>query len=853
MDAKAEELDIIGTSFSTPTLVGEATPPLVEDVSKHENVLDEVHASVETRSGKRRRTVVESTDSGKRQKMEDKKTATIAINVRRTELEAARRYWLYKHRDIFQPLLPPTSPYFDSLCQELKGEGKNASYIPFRPLMTQPSLIVGGEMKKYQLEGLSFLVYMHSNGMNCILGDEMGLGKTLQTLSLFAYIKEQFQGPVSPDPHLVICPLSVLASWQTEAARWLPSFNVLRFHGTQAERERLKNGVRNEEINFDICLTTYEAFVAEDSWFKTRRWTYCVLDEGHRIKNSETNLSNKARGLGSLFKLLLTGTPVQNNLIELWGLLNWLYPNVFTSPTERLFRDSFDLARGSYSVPFLKHTQALLGVIMLRRTKDVIEINIPPRDELTVFIPMTEAQRFWTYRMLTRMDTLELKEIFVTDLEHGPMVEGRREIMSHITTQMKRTATAEASRWKKLMNLLIQLRKVCDHPYLLEDASPSPYVIGEHIVASSSKLVVIDKILSDVLPKGERVLIFSQWTRMLDVLEDFMELRSIPYGRLDGSTNRPRRTLSIKLFQQDKSPFQVFLISTKAGGLGINLTRASTVIMCDSDWNPQNDLQAIARAHRIGQTKTVKVFRLICQGSVEDQMLDRLRRKLFLSLKVMSSSSSTQDEESAQLKTAELMDILRKGSSAIAEGGMDLGRFLVAPIDEILHESRQRENARNVQIKRVSNSIAADSSADTANSESGCKQDISSNDAEEERQLLSGVAQVQSRLFEGRVIQRTQNNRDIADEWQDLQKRARADRLVEVDGIMVVAAQIADGAVSTTTSSSLPQKRSRPKFESEDWCIYCRDGGEVVVCNLCPRGSPFPSMLYFEVHQRGAY
>lgn len=209
--------------------------------------------------------------------------------------------------------------------------------------------------------------------------------------------------------------------------------------------------------------------------------------------------------------------------------------------------------------------------------------------------------------MLTRMDTLELKEIFVTDLEHGPMVEGRREIMSHITTQMKRTATAEASRWKKLMNLLIQLRKVCDHPYLLEDASPSPYVIGEHIVASSSKLVVIDKILSDVLPKGERVLIFSQWTRMLDVLEDFMELRSIPYGRLDGSTNRPRRTLSIKLFQQDKSPFQVFLISTKAGGLGINLTRASTVIMCDSDWNPQNDLQAIARAHRIGQTKTVKV------------------------------------------------------------------------------------------------------------------------------------------------------------------------------------------------------------------------------------------------------
>jgi len=251
-------------------------------------------------------------------------------------------------------------------------------------------------------------------------------------------------------------------------------------------------------------------------------------------------------------------------------------------------------------------------------------------------------------------------------------------------------------------------------------------------------------------------------------------------------------------------------------------------------------------------------------------MLDRLRRKLFLSLKVMSASSSAQDEENAQLKTAELMDILRKGSSAIAEGGMDLGRFLVAPIDEILHESRQRENARNVQVKRVTSSVAADFSADTANSESSCKQDILSHDAEEEeRQLLSGVAQVQSRLFEGQVIQRAQNNRDIANEWQDLQKRARVDRLVEVDGIMVVAAQMGDGAVvsysffgmsthlivypQSTTTSSLPQKRSQPKYESEDWCIYCRDGGEVVVCSLCPRGSLLPSMLYFKIYQRGAY
>ncbi|KAG6336253.1 hypothetical protein ID866_2830 [Astraeus odoratus] len=722
MDIDIDELDIIGATSSTSnmTLVEKTIlSPLVDTV-------ENIHFSAETLSGKRRRTAAEPNDIRKRQKMADKKSATIVINVRRTQLEAARRRWLYKHRDLFQPLLPSTS-YFQSLCKEFEGWREKVSYVPFRALDVQPQLIQG-RLSCRAAPGTVIL------GMNCVLGD----------------------------------------------------------------------------------------------------------DEGHKIKNSETNLSSKIRGLGSLFRLILTGTPVQNNLVELWGLLNWLYSNIFTPATERLFREAFNLERGSYSVSFLKSTQALLNVIMLRRTKDVIEVNIPPRDELTVFIPLTEAQRFWTYRLLTRMDTLELKEIFTSDLGSGPLDEGRREVMSNITAQMNRTSTGEANRWRKLMNLLLQLRKVCDHPYMLKDSTPSPYVIGEHIVASSSKLVVIDKILSNVLPKGERVLIFSQWTGMLDILEDFMELRAIPYGRLDGSTNRPRRTLDIKLFQQEKSPFQVFLISTKAGGLGINLTRASTVIMCDSDWNPQNDLQAIARAHRIGQTKIVKVFRLICQGSVEDQMLDRLRRKLFLSLKVMStaSSSTTQDEENAQLKLAELVDILRKGSSAIAEGSMDLERFLAASIDDILNESRQREGARNVRIKKeldvkpTTVLVGLDPDVKPTESEMVRKENVLLHDAEEEeRRLLSGVAQVHSRLFEGRVVEQNKSNRQIAEEWKEVQKRARVDRLVKVDGISVVATHVGDRA----TPVNLPQKRYRPKYDSEDWCIYCRDGGEVVVCSLCPR------------------
>lgn len=172
----------------------------------------------------------------------------------------------------------------------------------------------------------------------------------------------------------------------------------------------------------------------------------------------------------------------------------------------------------------------------------------------------------------------------------------------------------------------------CDHPYLLPNSEPDgDLTIDEHLVAASAKLVALDKLLADVIPKGERVLVFSGYTRMLDILEDFCALRSYKYARLDGSTSRPRRALDIRLFQQADSPYELYLISTRAGGLGINLTAATTVVLFDQDWNPQVDIQAIARAHRIGQTKTVKVYRLVTQGSVEEQAMTRLRKKLYLS------------------------------------------------------------------------------------------------------------------------------------------------------------------------------------------------------------------------------
>ncbi|KAG6849128.1 hypothetical protein H0H93_011075 [Arthromyces matolae] len=816
--------------------------------------------------------IVASKTVVKRAKLDDKKAQTEISSKKRDARDEARKKWLYCHRDVVEPMLPANSTFYDNLQKELEHRyhKDTISFKPMHGFDTQPKLIRAGQMKDYQLEGLSFLVAMYKNGMSCILGDEMGLGKTLQTLSLFAYIKENEPG--MNDPHLVICPLSVLSSWETEAARWVPSLRVIRFHGIGNERERLKHSLRGDR-NFDIMLTTYETFVAEDQWFKSGRWTYCVLDEGHKIKNSDTLISHKVQGLGCLYRLR---TPVQNNLGELWGLLHWLLPTVFTQATQSRFIESFDIQHGTYSLPFLNGAKKLVSTIMLRRTKAVVAgDDVPPREELTVFIPLTELQRFWTYRLLTKLSSVDLQKIFAErgepinlgneSIEEG----GKTEILAQVQNQMDNRPFEGASmspftmiypididlnaaEYKQMMNLLIQLRQVCDHPYLLRDAEPEPYRIEESIVSASSKVMAIDKLLAELLPTGERVLIFSQWTGMLDILEDFMVLRRIPFARLDGSTRRPRRSLDIKLFQQEKSrkncpsfltfmlahrdgylAYKVFLISTKAGGLGINLTKASTVIMCDSDWNPQNDLQAIARAHRIGQTKVVKVYRLICQGSVEDQMLDRIRRKLFLSVKIMGSDNTTSTDNTS-LGSRDLMDILRKGSSALsdADSKMPLEQFINARMADVLEHSKSLDQKRDAKIK---------SDLKVAAAEEGDEKLVLDAE-EEERRLLSGIAQVQSRLFEGQVVGKQQSNAEIADEWRNLGKRAREDRTVRIGGMTFISTPIIE---TIAPPAAKVVKKVKKKFESEEWCNHCRDGGEVILCPRCPRGE----LLFFLANQ----
>lgn len=366
----------------------------------------------------------------------------------------------------------------------------------------------------------------------------MGLGKTLQTLSLVQYLKESRKKSGLKDelrPCLVVCPLSVLSSWMAESRRWTPDLKVLRFHGPARERLRLKkiatgeedmygNETKNarrkrnnrrvaigkpditldsdfddlaDEQGVDLVVTTYEGFQAEQVWFQRAFvWSYVVLDEGHKIKNDLSLISKSLQGLGAEYRLILTGTPLQNNLVELWALLRWLYPEVFTEKTAELFKKSFNLTRGEVSTKVMDDARNLLELIMLRRMKNSpgVDLNLPPKTEVLLFVPLTPMQRFWYTRLLTRADHGLLEELFegaqakeaaaleledqtkkdwlekdMTDLEalengHGGTDSAEWEESKAIMRQAIEQELQDESKksaWKKLMNLLMQLRKVC--------------------------------------------------------------------------------------------------------------------------------------------------------------------------------------------------------------------------------------------------------------------------------------------------------------------------------------------------------------------------------------------------------
>ncbi|NXE48262.1 SMCA1 protein, partial [Casuarius casuarius] len=402
-----------------------------------------------------------------------------------------------------------------------------------------------------------------------------GLGKTLQTIALLGYLKHYRN---IPGPHMVLVPKSTLHNWMNEFKRWVPSLRAVCLIGDKDARVSAllsKDIIRYlSEMKWDVCVTSYEMVIKEKSVFKKFNWRYLVIDEAHRIKNEKSKLSEIVREFKTTNRLLLTGTPLQNNLHELWALLNFLLPDVFNSA---------DVLK-----PFL-----------LRRIKAEVEKSLPPKKEVKIYLGLSKMQREWYTRIL-------MKDIDILNSA------GKMDKM-------------------RLLNILMQLRKCCNHPYLFDGAEPGPpYTTDTHLITNSGKMLVLDKLLAKLREQGSRVLLFSQMTRLLDILEDYCMWRGYEYCRLDGQTPHEEREEAIDTFNAPNSSKFIFMLSTRAGGLGINLATADVVILYDSDWNPQVDLQAMDRAHRIGQKKPVRVFRLITDNTVEERIVERAEIKLRL-------------------------------------------------------------------------------------------------------------------------------------------------------------------------------------------------------------------------------
>ena len=524
----------------------------------------------------------------------------------------------------------------------------------------QPSNLENGELKEYQLEGLNWLLKLHSMNINGILADEMGLGKTIQTIALLGFLHLKNENLT----HLIIVPKVTIKNWEREIKKWLPKIKLLFFYGDKDERKILSEHTIKES-HYNIILTTFECSMKEKTALASLNYEYLIIDEAHRLKNDQAKFSMVVRKFNSRHRLLLTGTPFQNNLHELWSLLNFLMPNIFNNSEEfdRIF--NLDTATEEGQMKIVKQIHQLLKPFVLRRLKSEIKFKIPPKKEIFLYVGLSELQKNMYKQILS-------KNIDVVNGVNKDRIQ--------------------------LLNILMQLKKVCNHPYLFPNVEKGPpYIEGEHLIYNSMKLKILDVLLKKIHSETDnKVLIFSQMTTLLNILDDYCRYRKFAYLRMDGQTSSEDRDKRIEEFQNKDSDKWIFLISTRAGGLGINLHAANIVILYDSDWNPQVDLQAIDRAHRIGQTKPVIIYRFVCEGTVEEKIVERAAKKLKIDHLIIQKGKKTENKATA----VEMTTMLQYGADKIFSDKNENNEE--ATIEQILEYSiNKTETLNNTVLKSI--------------------------------------------------------------------------------------------------------------------------------------------------------
>ncbi|KAF7236777.1 Chromodomain-helicase-DNA-binding protein 3 [Varanus komodoensis] len=583
---------------------------------------------------------------------------------------AKQAYWL--HRELIMGEDPAQPRKYKKKKKELTSEDppNSPTNDPTVKYESQPRFITstGGTLHMYQLEGLNWLRFSWAQSTDTILADEMGLGKTIQTI---VFLYSLYREGHTKGPFLVSAPLSTIINWEREFQMWAPNFYVVTYTGDKDSRSiirenefsfednamkggkkafkmkasgagflMLRDGSsislwglpwREAQVKFHVLLTSYELVTIDQAALASIRWACLVVDEAHRLKNNQSKFFRVLNGYKIDHKLLLTGTPLQNNLEELFHLLNFLTPERFNN-LEGFLEEFADISKEDQ----IKKLHDLLGPHMLRRLKADVFKNMPAKTELIVRVELSPMQKKYYKYILTR----------------------------NFEALNSRGGGNQVS----LLNIMMDLKKCCNHPYLFPVAAmespklPSGAYEGGALIKASGKLMLLQKMLRKLKEQGHRVLIFSQMTKMLDLLEDFLDYEGYKYERIDGGITGALRQEAIDRFNAPGAQQFCFLLSTRAGGLGINLATADTVIIFDSDWNPHNDIQAFSRAHRIGQANKVMIYRFVTRASVEERITQVAKRKMMLTHLVVRPGLGS---KSGSMSKQELDDILKFGTEEL--------------------------------------------------------------------------------------------------------------------------------------------------------------------------------------------